>query len=920
MLASFDALGGADTSWSEEARVYIRAAAQSDGSAAVDEALALQGQPLEAAGCDNPIVLYWLGTHALKTGEMDRATSMLERAGRGLLGKPDAALIQFFVGRDGYSAASKLKGWREGWPWFCLARDSMADAITSGTFDTEGTQFAFRWMNDFAQQSWNTDAEFWGVIRRKINTSPQKVDPWLDKMIEGESETQRAWDDRGSELAFKVTDQEWAGFHGHTAKARQALEAAWRMHPDRPEAATSILTPCLGLERGQASALRLWFDRARAAQYDYAPAYQKLSWGLRPRWFGSWDEMRELGEECLDEGRYETLVPMNYLRILRDIGSDIPGGRWRTVFRAPGVAENLEKMFDGYASRPEYEVARSRLLAQRAVAMAWCGRYAEAKRLLAEVPADVDFDRELYSNPPISFRQRPREMVQAEVRVFTGPAAGKLAEAEKAELAGSITEAVQAFTAVLESIDDDPAAQAYLRDRIVIMQLKNDEGEPLWAAEGEPLLLYASTHGNADLVTFMLDHGADVNMTNAVGRTPLHGAATAGREKVAELLLARGAAIDAEDAEGRTPLDSALKAEQQSAADLLIARGARPARANVTPRDPNKDSSLWAAAQNGSVADVGRLLQEGAAPDGAVSNTGTTALMVATAGGHAEVVRTLLESGANAAATDNQSWSVLHAATAGGHAGIVQVLLDHGSDPKAKDGAGLTPLAHAVLRQDIAVMKVLLSGDASPDAEVAKGRRMLHYAVAKDDRALVETLIDGGAGLNKTDDSKQTPLTVALNHDFQTMALFLLEKGADPKKADGNRWQPLHYACLRSQSSIARRVVDAGADVNVVASGGWTPLQIAVVAGDAAVVSILIEKGADVRTALNGDWTALGNYYKGYFGVDCVPLLADAESSTHRKPPVMPLTAHPENRAALLTALEVSPAWRQWLGGEAPAQ
>jgi uncharacterized protein len=70
----------------------------------------------------------------------------------------------------------------------------------------------------------------------------------------------------------------------------------------------------------------------------------------------------------------------------------------------------------------------------------------------------------------------------------------------------------------------------------------------LWAVMGQDLAL----------VTLLLDHGADVNETNAAGSTPLHKAAVLGNATLVRLLLARGANVNARNSGGQTPLTHAL--------------------------------------------------------------------------------------------------------------------------------------------------------------------------------------------------------------------------------------------------------------------------------------------------------------------------------------------------------------------------
>lgn len=77
-----------------------------------------------------------------------------------------------------------------------------------------------------------------------------------------------------------------------------------------------------------------------------------------------------------------------------------------------------------------------------------------------------------------------------------------------------------------------------------------------------PGTLYcAASHGDKDMVVWLLDHGVDVNAREPhEGRTPLHGAAQCGSMEVASLLIARGADVLALSNRGRTP---------SSLADLL---------------------------------------------------------------------------------------------------------------------------------------------------------------------------------------------------------------------------------------------------------------------------------------------------------------------------------------------------------------
>lgn len=78
-------------------------------------------------------------------------------------------------------------------------------------------------------------------------------------------------------------------------------------------------------------------------------------------------------------------------------------------------------------------------------------------------------------------------------------------------------------------------------------------------AHGHTMLISACRAGQLAVVKWLLDNGADPNVTNFKGTTPLMYAKTAafasGRCDVMDALLAAGADVDAVDNEGLTALD-----------------------------------------------------------------------------------------------------------------------------------------------------------------------------------------------------------------------------------------------------------------------------------------------------------------------------------------------------------------------------
>ena len=76
--------------------------------------------------------------------------------------------------------------------------------------------------------------------------------------------------------------------------------------------------------------------------------------------------------------------------------------------------------------------------------------------------------------------------------------------------------------------------------------------------------------GEKEAVELLLDNGADVNVKDEYGSTPLHDASLGKHNEVVELLISRGADVNAKRKDGDTPLDKATMLDiTNETADLL---------------------------------------------------------------------------------------------------------------------------------------------------------------------------------------------------------------------------------------------------------------------------------------------------------------------------------------------------------------
>ncbi|KAJ1470826.1 ankyrin repeat-containing domain protein, partial [Baffinella frigidus] len=107
-----------------------------------------------------------------------------------------------------------------------------------------------------------------------------------------------------------------------------------------------------------------------------------------------------------------------------------------------------------------------------------------------------------------------------------------------------------------------PLHCAILRGRYAIVQFLLDKGADCNARtnDGDSCLAFATAIGSVAVVHQLMDMGAEVNLTGEFGLTPLHWAATRQDEFSAEIvtmLLEKGADLSARDGSGETPADLA---------------------------------------------------------------------------------------------------------------------------------------------------------------------------------------------------------------------------------------------------------------------------------------------------------------------------------------------------------------------------
>ncbi len=127
-------------------------------------------------------------------------------------------------------------------------------------------------------------------------------------------------------------------------------------------------------------------------------------------------------------------------------------------------------------------------------------------------------------------------------------------------------------------------------------------------SDGEPPLHWACMIGRADIVRFLLEHGADANCRDNDNDTPLHSAAINGSAEVVNVLFEYGAlsTINAVDNHGYTALHSAAFHDNADVIQQILDAGGHESLSCVAK---NGLTPLGAALYNGHEAGAGALLR-----------------------------------------------------------------------------------------------------------------------------------------------------------------------------------------------------------------------------------------------------------------------------------------------------------------------
>ncbi len=260
---------------------------------------------------------------------------------------------------------------------------------------------------------------------------------------------------------------------------------------------------------------------------------------------------------------------------------------------------------------------------------------------------------------------------------------------------------------------------------------------------GFTALMFAARQGALEAAQALADARADLNVQDPDGTPALTVAIVNGHHDVARLLLERGANPNIADAAGMTPLYAAV--ELHTTEMYPERKALRPSFGPPSTIDLIRLLLTQKAEPDLPLKAVTLRWGRRRGPGDAALAEGATPLMRAARFADVEVMRVLLDGGANPALKQKDQTSVLMlAAGAGWRTGetilggldygpesdaidAVRLCIERGADVNATDEDGLTALHHAVPR-GAGVVQLLVDHGASVETKDKRGRTPLDVA------------------------------------------------------------------------------------------------------------------------------------------------------------------------------------------------
>lgn len=411
----------------------------------------------------------------------------------------------------------------------------------------------------------------------------------------------------------------------------------------------------------------------------------------------------------------------------------------------------------------------------------------------------------------------------------------------------------------------------------VIQNNTNDAKEILeatsgitWAttSDGNSALHYAADLNNAEMVTLLIKHGADITLKNAQGKTPIQLAA----DKSAWSSIDAFVNCKHDDKNGNAKYGYALLAAVRAGRDATVAKllDAGVQEYYYRVQDEDENSPLHLAVQLENIPLIELLLERCALLVTHVNNEDETPIILAAKNSQWKIVDMFGNDGYVRQIHDEGRYSIaLTYAVKENNISTVSKVLENdglggGDDNYYMEVDDNPPFHHAVLNNNVDMIKLLLDHSVDPYQPNNLGVLAIQLALDKKQWECVDALAVPGINL-----SENSVLINALKASIDAHQIKIAEKilkivkglikaGTNPDLVNPNDHNNLlHYAVIANDLECVKLLIKYGAKINDVNFDGNSPLHLAAQNGLTDIVSFLLSKKANISLVNNTDKTAL---------------------------------------------------------------
>ncbi|MFT5252815.1 MAG: ankyrin repeat protein [Flavobacteriales bacterium] len=370
-------------------------------------------------------------------------------------------------------------------------------------------------------------------------------------------------------------------------------------------------------------------------------------------------------------------------------------------------------------------------------------------------------------------------------------------------------------------------------------------------------IFWAAYKGNVEIMKYLFNKGALINIRDSHGNTPIIFAAASGQTNinVYDLFEKQGAVLkDEVNEDGVNALFLvAPYLESDKALSYFISKGF-----NVKDKDPIGNTLFNYAAKKGDIHFLKLLIEKGIDPT--VRNKyGGNAMLYASQGtrNHENTLETyqfLASLGVIINVVGDKGRNPLHAiAYNSDDISIFNYFIEKGVAVNLQDVGGDTPFMNAANSNKLSVVKFLSDFVEDINLKDKNGRSALAMAVNRNTIAVVQLLLKQGAAINTKDKNGNSLAFYLLNtfkknesKVFESKLELLTKEGLSMNQTQNKGNTLLHITSQKNNLLLLKRLMKFKIPINSKNEEGYTALHIAAMKTDNALtLKYLLSQGAN---------------------------------------------------------------------------